>query len=187
MRRRACNWTFPAVVCNHLGATLTADRFVYAAHWITPAGLSKRFDTRLFVVAAPEGQAVLTAETKLADHCRLTPAVALAGDKALRMMPPYPPTPGVPGGLLSRGGLTHFSALSRIPAVLSWRVLGVGGLLSVMPCMYSRMASIMDPVTPQISAQAIAAAASMPRGPELCARSPGSRRATPACQDTTQG
>jgi 8-oxo-dGTP pyrophosphatase MutT (NUDIX family) len=39
------------------GLDLTADEVRYVAHWITPEGEPKRFDTRFFLALAPEGQA----------------------------------------------------------------------------------------------------------------------------------
>jgi 8-oxo-dGTP pyrophosphatase MutT (NUDIX family) len=35
---------------------LDIDRMIYWAHWITPSGVPRRFDTRFFVAPAPESQ-----------------------------------------------------------------------------------------------------------------------------------
>jgi 8-oxo-dGTP pyrophosphatase MutT (NUDIX family) len=57
--RRACQadnrafWTM--VRAERL--TLATDRLVYFAHWITPADLPLRFDTRFFAAPAPPGEA----------------------------------------------------------------------------------------------------------------------------------
>lgn len=45
-----------ATVCRTLDVQLLPGELHYFAHWLTPAGLSKRFDTRFFVALAPEGQ-----------------------------------------------------------------------------------------------------------------------------------
>jgi glyoxylase-like metal-dependent hydrolase (beta-lactamase superfamily II)/8-oxo-dGTP pyrophosphatase MutT (NUDIX family) len=43
-------------VCDRLGLRLAPDRLAYHSHWLAPAGLPKRFDTRFFVAEAPPGQ-----------------------------------------------------------------------------------------------------------------------------------
>ncbi len=47
--------TFPDI-CEKEGLSLSVDALHYFAHWITPAGPPRRYDTRFFVAAAPEGQ-----------------------------------------------------------------------------------------------------------------------------------
>lgn len=43
-------------VCESEGLRLSVDSLHYFAHWITPEGSARRYDTRFFVAAAPEGQ-----------------------------------------------------------------------------------------------------------------------------------
>ncbi len=43
-------------VCSAHGLTLATDRVHYFAHWITPQGAPRRYDTRFFVAAAPPDQ-----------------------------------------------------------------------------------------------------------------------------------
>ncbi len=50
----------------------------YFAHWITPIGPPRRYDTRFFVAEAPEGQAPLHDDHELVGHTWVTPAEALA-------------------------------------------------------------------------------------------------------------
>ncbi len=49
-----------AAICRDFGLRLAADRLSYIAHWVTPVGRAKRFDTRFFVAALPDGQARCT-------------------------------------------------------------------------------------------------------------------------------
>lgn len=43
-------------LCDREDLSLLTDRLHYFAHWITPVGLPRRFDTRFFVAAAPQEQ-----------------------------------------------------------------------------------------------------------------------------------
>ncbi len=45
-----------AGLCDEEGLTLAVDRLVPFAHWITPKGPPRRFDTRFFAARAPERQ-----------------------------------------------------------------------------------------------------------------------------------
>jgi 8-oxo-dGTP pyrophosphatase MutT (NUDIX family) len=63
---------------------LAAERLVldgaalsYFAHWITPVGPPRRYDTRFFVAAAPPGQVPLHDDKELVANCWVTPADAL--------------------------------------------------------------------------------------------------------------
>ena len=47
---------------------LDIDRLIYWAHWITPSGVSRRFDTRFFVARAPHGD-VFFADTYETTEC----------------------------------------------------------------------------------------------------------------------
>jgi 8-oxo-dGTP pyrophosphatase MutT (NUDIX family) len=66
---------------------LTISRLRPWAHWITPEALAKRFDTRFFVAALPDGQACAPDETETTHGIWLSPREALernhAGESAL--------------------------------------------------------------------------------------------------------
>lgn len=49
----------------------------YFAHWITPVGPPRRYDTRFFVAPAPEGQVPVHDDVELVAHTWVTPAEAL--------------------------------------------------------------------------------------------------------------
>lgn len=69
---------------------LLPGRMHYVAHWLTPLGEARRFDTRFFVVAAPESQEPLhdDAETIASLWVRPADALAQVASRQLRMMPP---------------------------------------------------------------------------------------------------
>ena len=62
----------------------------YWSHWITPSAEPKRFDTRFFVAALPEGQSASADLSELTEHAWLSPAAAAAALERgeLRMVPP---------------------------------------------------------------------------------------------------
>jgi hypothetical protein len=54
-RLLAGEMTFETIVAE-AGLRLATSGMVHFAHWITPEGMPKRFDTHFFLVAAPHGQ-----------------------------------------------------------------------------------------------------------------------------------
>ena len=67
---------------------LATDRLVYFAHWITPAGLPLRFDTRFFAAPMPAGQEAVGDDHEMISLRWLAPREALdahaRGELALR-------------------------------------------------------------------------------------------------------
>jgi 8-oxo-dGTP pyrophosphatase MutT (NUDIX family) len=61
--------------------SLATDRLVYFAHWITPADLPLRFDTRFFAAPAPEGQEPTGDEHEVTALRWLAPREALDAQK----------------------------------------------------------------------------------------------------------
>ncbi|QBF45019.1 NUDIX hydrolase [Janibacter limosus] len=69
---------------------LRSDLLRYRAHWITPEVEPRRYDTRFFIAAVPEGQDP-DGDTSEADHCewlRPDAAVGAFEDGDLMLMPP---------------------------------------------------------------------------------------------------
>jgi 8-oxo-dGTP pyrophosphatase MutT (NUDIX family) len=71
---------------------LTAEELVldlaalhYFAHWITPVGPSRRYDTRFFVAVSPRGQVPLHDDRELVGHAWVTPDEALDRHRAGEM------------------------------------------------------------------------------------------------------
>lgn len=68
---------FPALLqTEHL--QLAADTLTYFAHWITPVGLPRRYDTRFFMAEAPEGQEPLQDERETIAATWVSPGDALS-------------------------------------------------------------------------------------------------------------
>jgi 8-oxo-dGTP pyrophosphatase MutT (NUDIX family) len=65
-------------VCVEEDLRLSLDQIHYFAHWITPVGEPRRFDTRFFVARAPEGQVALHDDNETIDNRWFRPADALA-------------------------------------------------------------------------------------------------------------
>lgn len=79
MHRRAINAgerEFISVM-NEERLRLAVDRLTFFGHWITPVGPPRRYDTRFFLAAAPEGQEPLHDSLETIGHLWLRPAAAL--------------------------------------------------------------------------------------------------------------
>ncbi|WP_165423602.1 NUDIX hydrolase [Ktedonosporobacter rubrisoli] len=57
--------------------TLATDRLAYFAHWITPEGMPKRYDTYFFLAVAPEEQEAIYDQLETSDGVWIQPAQAL--------------------------------------------------------------------------------------------------------------
>ena len=78
-QRRAIN-ARPELFAQMLSAeslVLEIDRLVYWAHWITPSIVARRFDTRFFVAAVPDGQQAAIDSTETVDHAWMSPAALI--------------------------------------------------------------------------------------------------------------
>lgn len=72
------------------GLTAQLDELVWVAHWVTPLGEVRRFDTRFYVVAAPPEQEPLHDEHETIESLWVRPAEALERQRSgeLLMLPP---------------------------------------------------------------------------------------------------
>jgi 8-oxo-dGTP pyrophosphatase MutT (NUDIX family) len=71
---------------------LTLDELVPYAHWITPEGMPKRFDTWFFLAAAPPQQAGAHDGKESTDSIWVSPREALVGGDSGRFKLPFPTT-----------------------------------------------------------------------------------------------
>src|SRR4051794_38481694 len=74
------------------GMLLTLDELVPYAHWITPEGMPKRFDTHFFLAAAPPEQVGRHDGMESTDSIWISPREALAGGDSGRFKLPFPTT-----------------------------------------------------------------------------------------------
>jgi 8-oxo-dGTP pyrophosphatase MutT (NUDIX family) len=74
------------------GLVLALDALVPYAHWITPEGMPKRFDTWFFLAAAPPDQLGAHDGRESTDSIWVSPREALAGGDSGRFKLPFPTT-----------------------------------------------------------------------------------------------
>lgn len=67
-----------AEACQALGVRLPVASWAYLAHWVTPPGMPRRFDTRFFIAPAPDGQEPVADEGEAQEAFWCTPGEALA-------------------------------------------------------------------------------------------------------------
>jgi 8-oxo-dGTP pyrophosphatase MutT (NUDIX family) len=72
-------------LCRDEGLRLAVSGVHYFAHWITPRGAPRRFDTRFFVAAAPSGQKAAHSAGETIAEVWISPQAALAGHRAGRI------------------------------------------------------------------------------------------------------
>ena len=78
-------------LCRRHDLVLDLSAIRYVAHWVTPLGEGpRRFDTRFFLAAAPDGQEGVHDDAELVESMWVRPADAIAKAEAgvLLMMPP---------------------------------------------------------------------------------------------------
>jgi 8-oxo-dGTP pyrophosphatase MutT (NUDIX family) len=83
--------TFSEILAEN-GIMPALDELVPYAHWITPEGMPKRFDTWFFLAAAPPEQAGAHDGKESTDAIWLSPREALAGGESGRFKLPFPTT-----------------------------------------------------------------------------------------------
>jgi 8-oxo-dGTP pyrophosphatase MutT (NUDIX family) len=74
------------------GLLLALDELVPYAHWITPEGMPKRFDTWFFLAAAPPDQLGAHDGRESTDSIWVSPREALEGGESGRFKLPFPTT-----------------------------------------------------------------------------------------------
>src|SRR5205807_9180260 len=83
--------TFLKVLTDN-GMLLALDELVPYAHWITPEGMPKRFDTWFFLAAAPPDQVGAHDGKESTDSIWVSPREAVQGGESGRFKLPFPTT-----------------------------------------------------------------------------------------------
>lgn len=97
-----------ADVCRDFGLRLAVDQLFYIAHWVTPPGRAKRFDTRFFLAVLPQGQTSSHDALETVDHVWLRPQEALSSENSRRLMTP------------TRSVIATIGRFERTQALLAW-------------------------------------------------------------------
>ncbi len=123
-------------VCTEEGLQLDVGAIHYFSRWVTPLGAPRRYDTRFFVAAAPDGQVPLHDDREVIGTRWITPAEALSDHAAGRMTMIFPTVRTMVAlDRFERAGdvLAHTASLERVdPVVPMLRDVG-GGLRIVLP------------------------------------------------------
>lgn len=123
-------------VCAEEGLALAADAIHYFSRWITPLGAPRRYDTRFFVTAAPEGQHPVHDDREVIESVWIRPADALERHASgqFEMIFPTVRTLEALTRFDSAGEvLDHAAAIGRIEPVMPRIVEADGALRIVLP------------------------------------------------------
>jgi 8-oxo-dGTP pyrophosphatase MutT (NUDIX family) len=123
------------------GWTLVLSALWPWAHWITPVGMPRRFDTRFFVAVLPEGQDGRPDLHETTEGVWISPGHALAQNMDGR-------TPLSPPTLVTLQALLGFPTLSGLQEGLKHRVWGEPIFPRLVPLGKGRGAVIIEPWDP---------------------------------------
>jgi glyoxylase-like metal-dependent hydrolase (beta-lactamase superfamily II)/8-oxo-dGTP pyrophosphatase MutT (NUDIX family) len=106
--------------CAAEGLQLDLRGLVYMAHWLTPPGAPKRFDTRFFIRLAPDHQEAQADLGEAVELMWLTPAQALERERGLVLLP------------VTRRTLQDLGRHRRAADAMAW-ARGLGQVPLIMP------------------------------------------------------
>lgn len=123
-------------ICQAENLRLATDRLFYFAHWITPEGAVRRYDTRFFVAEAPRGQAPAhdAGETIAEVWLRPQDALALHREGAIDLVLPTVHSLRAISRFPDATSLLDAAARTvEVPAVLPRMVADAGGVRLLLP------------------------------------------------------
>lgn len=172
-----------AAVCRSEGLRIPVGRIHYFAHWVTPLGLPRRYDTRFFVAEAPPGQIPAHDAAETVADLWIRPSDALARHRAGAMELILPTVRNLQaiGRFPTAGALLAAAAATRdVPTVTPRMVADSEGVRLLLPGDpgYDELPPAPQgaPDVATAAAREAAARAHLSGGPAL---SGGSGRATP--------
>jgi len=123
-------------ICREEGLRLAVDQVHYFAHWITPEGAPRRYDTRFFVAAAPPDQVPAhdQGETIAAEWVRPGDALARHRDGSIELIfPTIRNLQAISRFTTTSDLLAAAASAGRIPAMLPRVVADGPGLRILLP------------------------------------------------------
>lgn len=123
-------------ICIEEELRLDVGAIHYFSRWVTPLGAPRRYDTRFFVAAAPEGQEALHDDREVIGTRWLTPAEALADHAAGRMTMIFPTVRTMVAlGRFERSAdvLDHAASQERVEPIIPMVRDEAGGLRLYLP------------------------------------------------------
>jgi glyoxylase-like metal-dependent hydrolase (beta-lactamase superfamily II)/8-oxo-dGTP pyrophosphatase MutT (NUDIX family) len=121
-------------LCDVAGLTLDLSGLVYHSHWLTPPGSPKRFDTRFFITAAPQGQQAVPDLGEAVELMWLTPGEALSRERGLKLLPVTEVTLRELSAFAdTAAALAASRARGAVPCVMPRRALRGGRMTVVLP------------------------------------------------------
>lgn len=123
-----------ATLCEREGLSLAMDDLAYIAHWVTPVGMPKRFDTRFFLAVQPPQQIVSHDGVEVVDHVWLSPASVLAAGAEMRLLRVTRAIIEFLAGFEGVGPLIRWARSDRVvPSVHPRRCRDANGPSTVLP------------------------------------------------------
>lgn len=129
---RAGTTSFAEIVSSE-DLILDLGSLTYYAHWITPSRERRRYDTRFFIAAMPEGQTALIDHQEVTEQAWQTPEAALRCYEAgeIGLAPPTLRTLEELAELESIAALQAFAAARRIAPILP-KVAATDGRIAIL-------------------------------------------------------
>jgi glyoxylase-like metal-dependent hydrolase (beta-lactamase superfamily II)/8-oxo-dGTP pyrophosphatase MutT (NUDIX family) len=120
--------------CRANGLSFDVSGLVYCAHWLTPPGSPKRFDTRFFMALAPAGQVAQADLGEAVELMWLTPQAALDPARGLKLLPVTQRTlMGLAQHANAAAAMAAARALTSVPMIMPRRAITARGPGVVLP------------------------------------------------------